>query len=294
MKRGFTIVELLVVIAIIGVLVALLLPAIQAAREAARRAQCSNNMKQLGLAAMARHDSVGTYPASWVQGDNSITWARSLLPYLEYRSLYDAWDESLGFLEGPNGELAATYVPVYKCASAPSPNVYEYVAENSPGLFGTLDYKGCQGANASDPSVSHWNLTGWLPGVVNRKELAAKKITDGLSQTILLVESVGGRRLYGPGGGPWGIAEIWYATDGGWVGRAFSSVSAVNYAQRWNLASCTVNCSNMYDYGPYSFHPGGAQAVLCDGSVQFLNEQINPAILAGYYPYNEGQLISSQ
>jgi prepilin-type N-terminal cleavage/methylation domain-containing protein len=295
-RRAMTLVELLVVIAIVGMLVALLLPAVQAAREAARRSQCANNLKQMGLAAQERQTDVGTFPASLVKGTPFITWAKSLLPYIELRDLYDAFDDKFLIHEGPNAKLAAKVIPIYKCPTAPSPAVYEFTSSLGPGEFGTMDYKGVQGANASDPSVRHWKLSGWQSGVTNRKELTPAQITDGLSQTVLFLESVGGKQLYGPGGGPWTPAEIWsdFPADGSWVGRAFSSVSPVNYASVKNLASCTVNCSNMYDYGPYSFHPGGAQAALCDGAVIFWTEEIDPAVLAGYYVYNEGQLIQNQ
>ena len=98
-------------VAIIGLLAALLLPAIQAARESARRTQCANNMKQMGLAAQRHHDAQDVFPASWVNGRPSITWGRSLLRYLELGAVEDAWDPDLGYLEGPNGDLAATVVP---------------------------------------------------------------------------------------------------------------------------------------------------------------------------------------
>jgi prepilin-type processing-associated H-X9-DG protein len=140
-------------------------------------------------------------------------------------------------------------------------------------------------------------MTGWPGGVVSRKYVSAKDITDGLSATILLVESVGGKDLYGPDGGPAQPplrAQIWWPTDGAWVGRAMSSVSPTNYAARLKVGSCTVNCSNMYDYGPYSFHPGGAQTVLCDGSVRVLGQEIDAAVLCGLYVYNEGQRNGTQ
>ncbi len=284
---GFTLVELLVVIAVIGTLVALLLPAAQSARESARRVSCANNLKQQGVAAQRHHDACGVFPASWVNGDNSVTWALSLLPFLEFANLSDSWDDDIGFLEGPNGELAATPIAVYKCPTAPSEPVYEFDRPGSAGRYGTVDYKGCQGANADDPSVAHWRLEGWQSGVVSRRPLPMSRITDGLSQTVLLVESVGGLYLYGPGGRPWRSSTIWFGTDGGWAGRALSSVSPRLYAERWGFGRCTVNCSNVYDYGPYSFHPGGAQAVLCDGAVVFLGEDIDEALLAGYYVYND-------
>lgn len=290
---GFTLVELLVVVAIIGVLAALLLPAVQAAREAARRSQCANNMRQLGVAGQLFHDANHHFPASWVNGDERISWGIGLLPFIEQRALSDAWDEAAAWWESPNDRLVATPITIYKCPTAISPTTYEYEEAGRPPVYGTSDYKGCQGANASDPGVAHWNLTGWQWGVVSREYVAAKRITDGLSNTILLVESMGGKELYGIGGGSNSPNRdsIWVAGDGGWVGRSMSSVSPVKYGERMKVPICAVNCSNMYDYGPYSFHPGLAQSVLCDGSVMTLRETIDPAVLAGLYTYQEAQLI---
>ena len=105
---------------------------------------------------------------------------------------------------------------------------------------------------------------------------------------------MGGKELYGIGGGPNSpnAAAIWVAGDGGWVGRSMSSASPVKYGQRMKVPICAVNCSNMYDYGPYSFHPSLAESVLCDGSVMTLHESIDPAVLAGLYTYQEAQLIA--
>jgi hypothetical protein len=141
--------------------------------------------------------------------------------------------------------------------------------------------------------VAHWNLSGWLWGVVSRSYVSPAQITDGLSATVLLVESPGGKDLFCPDGGPDVPATIWYPTDGAWVGRAFSSVSPANYAQAKKLARCTVNCSNRYDYGPYSFHPQMALCVLCDGAVRTLREDIDPIVLSGLYPYNEAEILQT-
>ncbi|WP_428308553.1 DUF1559 domain-containing protein [Lacipirellula sp.] len=291
-QRGFTLIELLVVIAVIGLLTALLLPAVQAARESSRKATCANNMRQMGLAAANFVGARGTYPCSWPKGDGSITWARELLPYLEHRALYDAWDGDLGFFEGANGNLAATIVPAYKCPTAPSDDVYEYEKVGpQPTRMATLDYKGCQGANSADPLVKHWGRTGWAAGIISREYTSPGKITDGLSQTILLVESVGGSDLYGPDRTPWTPARIWYPEDGSWVGRALSSVSPTAYAAIKRVSRCTVNCSNSYDYGSYSFHEGGAYAVMADGSVRFLSEEIEPVILLELYCYDDGDAL---
>jgi prepilin-type N-terminal cleavage/methylation domain-containing protein len=290
-EGGFTLIELLVVVGILAALVALLLPAVQAARESARRAQCGNHLHQLGVGAQLFHDRHKHFPGSWVGGDERVSWGLGLLPFIEQQSLADQWAAALQWWEDPNAALVAWPIAIYKCPTSPSPDVYEYDEAGRPSLYASLDYKGCQGANASDASIAHWNLTGWLWGVVCRKYVAAREITDGLSSTVLLVESVGGKEIFGPGGGPFAPSEIWYPTDGAWVGRALSSVSPAQYAKMQKLGRCSVNCTNKYDYGPYSFHPGVAMSVNCDSSVRTLAETIDDAVLCGLYCYNEGQLI---
>src|SRR5262245_17985795 len=103
-RRGFTLIELLVVIAIIGVLIALLLPAVQQAREAARRIQCTNNLKQIGLAMHNYHDTVGSFPPAR-KGCCWGTWNIFILPYIEQASLYNAWNSSGNNLAGPDGDF---------------------------------------------------------------------------------------------------------------------------------------------------------------------------------------------
>jgi hypothetical protein len=136
-------------------------------------------------------------------------------------------------------------------------------------------------------------MSGWIWGVVSRKYVSAEQITDGLSQTILLVESVGGRTIYNPYNGPNIPTEIWYPTDGAWVGRSMSSVSPVKYADRVKSSQCTINCLNMYDYGPFSFHHDLAQCILCDGAVRTLHTDIDPAVLSGLYTYHDAQTIGT-
>ncbi|MEZ6069060.1 MAG: DUF1559 domain-containing protein [Pirellulales bacterium] len=169
--------------------------------------------------------------------------------------------------------------------------MYQYAYSDFPLNYGVIDYKGIQGADGSDPVVAHWGRSGWIAGVVSRKPLPARRVSDGLSRTIMLVESTGGVELYGPEHRQLeSRPQIWYPTDGAWIGRALSSVSPTGGAARMKTQLCTVNCSNMYDFGPYSFHPGGANVVFCDGSVHFLRDSIDAATLCALYAYDDGDI----
>src|SRR5688500_11330903 len=122
-RRAFTLVELLVVIAIIGILVALLLPAVQAARESARRMQCSNNLKQLGLAFHNYHDNYKQFPMAWfITGTtpwNSKAWGVSLLPFIEQQPLHDQYDSKRLANFGNNPTVIRTPIAVFICPSVP-------------------------------------------------------------------------------------------------------------------------------------------------------------------------------
>lgn len=187
-RKGFTLVELLVVIAIIGILVGLLLPAVQAAREAARRMQCSNNVKQLSLASHTYHDAYNSLPINYWQQQGGVgiganlgspvlgrqtTWMIGILPYIEQSALYNQINFTPGSMAtnpvpanppvatGPTANLnawaAIQRVPAYKCPSDSSPDLLAARGDvtNAPLpaiAFAVTSYKGCQGAN--------WNVTG--------------------------------------------------------------------------------------------------------------------------------------
>jgi prepilin-type N-terminal cleavage/methylation domain-containing protein/prepilin-type processing-associated H-X9-DG protein len=204
--RAFTLVELLVVIAIIGVLVALLLPAIQAARESARRNQCVNNLKQVGLAVQSRHDVKKLFPsgrlgrtASGGSGVNTfgVSWAFELLPYVEQMPLFQALKRSLPSTDPQNSLAMRTAVSTFFCPSRREPTTdCDFDNNDSPppeenrGVAACGDYAGSSGI---DIDLGVGNLNGEPAGIIGGvfytfSRISMKNVTDGTSQTIAVGE----------------------------------------------------------------------------------------------------------
>ncbi|TVS20919.1 MAG: DUF1559 domain-containing protein [Planctomycetaceae bacterium] len=216
-RRGFTLVELLVVIAIIGVLVALLLPAVQAAREAARRSQCANNIKQIGLALQNYHDTYKTFPPGVIWGPGQApytlpyhhTWNVMILPFIEQQPLYDSVDKLLPIWGQP---VVGTPVAALRCPS----DTGRFEPSETAGIAVT-NYPGSEGyhwhptANFNANDANHWShpnnsnfadrLTGRgsLNGIFTQTRThRMAQVTDGTSNTIIVAES----DSLGYGGGP--------------------------------------------------------------------------------------------
>lgn len=215
--RAFTLVELLVVIAIIGVLVALLLPAVQAAREAARRSACINNLKQFGIALHNYHGTHKTFPEGWHVREAPIGYFANantkLLPYFEEASLHGIYDQTEAWYDQRPG-VGQTVISTFKCPSTSGPNPYynQHLAQilGSAGrrehTFGLTDYAYCKGASdAYCLELRGWNLGDKLfkfrPGPIakHRKGMfsiqfgaSLRQITDGASKTIAMGEASGG------------------------------------------------------------------------------------------------------
>ncbi len=307
---GFTLIELLVVIAIIGILIALLLPAVQKIRDAAARMQCQNNLKQLGLA-MHNYENTNThFPAAYILAPSATnvvcyTWGVSILPYLEQAPLFSQYDTTTVFATPGNIAVISNPLKMMICPSSPGKgNVYPFALPKNAVYAGSpaLTWQ----ASASDYGVttgvlgSGWSvIVGGDAGGNRDGALSANSttrftdITDGTSNTILLAEIAGkpalyrGRTLLTSNGGA--------ATAGGGWGDPFNGenwLAGSLFDGSSSPGPCLINCTNAYETGLYSFHTGGVNCVFCDGSVRFLPDSTKPANVAFMVTRAKGEIIS--
>jgi prepilin-type N-terminal cleavage/methylation domain-containing protein/prepilin-type processing-associated H-X9-DG protein len=281
LERGFTLIELLVSIAIIAVLIALLLPAVQAAREAARRVQCTNNLKQIGIALHGYHDAIGAFPMGYaacgrfVDGATDTAagwgWAAMLLPQLEQAPLFNAANFGLSVAAPANATAIATPLATFVCPSdlATGPFVVSDPSGNVLATAAPSVYAACVGGNESDTATGI-NNDGLGTGVFyrNSRVRIADNI-DGTSQTIAVVE-----RAWCKANGVWAGA-----IPGGTIRRGAQNGCPTTGAPFYPAATLVqahchmINTNSDPDGGLddcSSMHPVGANFLFADGSVRFL------------------------
>ncbi|MGI9429915.1 MAG: DUF1559 domain-containing protein [Bythopirellula sp.] len=259
-RSAFSLVELLVVIAIIAVLVGLLLPAVQNARESARRSHCQNNLRQIGVAITTYEAARHAYPVGCIgcrtQGKQRISWNVQLLNQLEQRDLAAAYQLDRPSHLSPNRELGATELSVFLCPSTVEPDLH-----SRNGLWrgqAFSDYGGIygvEGAGRDEPDLNaHQTLAPeWLGMFLFESAVSPAHVTDGLSHTVTVAERIT-RRI---STSEWASGRNIFAQEG---------------TTPINTASGLGN-----DIG--SPHPGGALLAFCDGHVEFMGESIEQAIL---------------
>ncbi|MCC9605088.1 DUF1559 domain-containing protein [Blastopirellula sp. JC732] len=282
--RGFTLVELLVVIAIIGVLIALLLPAVQQAREAARRMQCSNNLKQLGLAMHNYHDTYGTFPYGSI-GCCYGTWQVAILPQLEQTALYDNYDFTLKYTGNTYGssaniDVTSKRLEMLTCPSdSPRNNVSSsgtvgVASHNYAVNFGNTGYAQQDDLNGVKFGGAPFSYNG-----SNAKKIYGfRDVVDGTSNTMLAAEVLQGAEspLDLRGYTYWGDAsgfETYLAPNSSQPDALYTATYCTNQPER-NLPCVVATGSYPTMFGSRSRHPGGVQTVLCDGSARFVSENI--------------------
>ena len=279
-RYGFTLVELLVVIAIIGVLVALLLPAVQAAREAARRVSCMNNLTQLGLAHHNFEFHFETLPPGVVNEDGPIrneakgqhvSWVVKVLPYIEQNALNRLFNQDAGAYAPENAQVRATQIQTLHCPSNPMPQL------NEPQNVAHSNYAGCH-HDREAPIDNDNNGLFFLNSKVRYSE-----IYDGSTATILLGESINGRN------------------DLGWVSGTRATLRNTSLLEEGGpylprpaggAAKEEPDASGSLFVGGFgSYHPGGANMAFADGSVRYLSRRTEPDVLRQLGNRADGEII---
>jgi prepilin-type N-terminal cleavage/methylation domain-containing protein/prepilin-type processing-associated H-X9-DG protein len=342
-RTGFTLIELLVVIAIIAILIGLLLPAIQKVREAANRAKCSNNLKQLGLAIHNYHDSNLALPTwgfdfspappgnPWGAQTQGHSLLSQILPFIEQQNVQNIARIDLSVIDPRNlppnwgtSPAGLAKISVFVCPSTPDRTLdYGPFFMQATGMsrgpmnLGATDYAAVRGyhpnfRNACLPTTSPTYTSSSSPGQENggvfgikglltaagltQGKIKLTDITDGTSNAIAMAEDAGRHQLYarrtpitpnGPGQVGWTLNAAWgdYNTAI-WI-RGFNPAGTSR-----DGGCCVVNCNNLNQF--YAFHPGGVNTLRADGSVQFLQETVAPAVLGALVTRRGGEVVNDQ
>ena len=298
-RTGFTLVELLVVIAIIGILVALLLPAVQQAREAARRTQCQNNMRQMGLGMLNYESANRHFPPGqkkFCSGCEAFGWSAFFLPYIEEPAIDKEIDFKANLTAAHNRPAFKKRITSYLCPSTgirnPGregdfigifPENRNAIPESKGGGYACIDYFGINGPGDGqrDRAGNQYGknrgvLIDLAPGELEAKTIKMRKIIDGTSKTLLVAEATGrandGVKLKGSWGSGDNTAEIDFPINAN------------------NIPDIAIRKKDEI----YSDHTAGAHGLFCDGSVSFLNENMEMTVLLAICSRDGREAIEGQ
>lgn len=302
---GFTLVELLVVIAIIGVLIGLLLPAVQSAREAGRRTSCSNNLKQMGLAMHVYHDSKKAMPPGYVspgvaaadpsssETSKGYAWGLLILPHMEEGAVADSIDQSLEATDAANATAAAAVrLGVFVCPTDAPPATFDVTSSAGTISLPSSNYAAILGWNNVSTEAGQGN------GVYFRNSaIRLHEITDGTSKTICIGERKHVHAFLGAA--PVAANTTWYAAVPG-VERPAGMSSmpmmkegpgslVLGHVGQGAMGKTPNHTNHIVHYS--SGHPGGVVFLLCDGSTHFIRDDIEYATFRDLGIRNDGRLL---
>ena len=310
-RSGFTLVELLVVIAVIGILIALLIPAVQSVRGAARRLQCANNVRQLGIALHNFESTNHVFPASgWTRpGPGNpegrfVGWRPLVLPFMEQTQLHSIYDFSLNWWEGGNAAAAAVPVPGFVCPSTPARTEVFSAIEKPPrppvvfqNPVAPTDYEALMGVK---PDSINPHLPAPLYSTANRFSVIHRNsrtsfsaIRDGTAATIMVVECAGrpdvyrGNRIDNRFGNDQGIG--WADSEGPFSFDGSNRDGSIEGGGPAEECRFVMNRRN--DNEPYSFHPGGGNFLYADAHVSFLDQGIDIVTFAALATRAGGETV---
>ena len=297
-RRGFSLVELLVVIGIMAILMALLLPAVQQAREAARRSECKNNLKQIGLALNNYHDMHKVFPSGWIavnagvpnahQGTSGVGWAAMILPQMDQNNTYRIFSSALPLTDPANGAFLRAKIPAYECPSDPKPNYFKLeqdgsntvIAElptaNYIGVFGPENLDDCENSPGNLPVMADGTCKG--SGMFyHNSSVKISSLTDGSSSTLM----TGERKTK---------ANVnWYSS---WPGMIADGEEAF---QRICGSADHVPNDPVAHFDDFSSnHVGGSQFCLADGSVHFISGNIDLGVYKALATIQGGEIVTGQ
>jgi prepilin-type N-terminal cleavage/methylation domain-containing protein len=288
-RGAFTIVELLVVVAIIAILISLLLPSLQAAREAARLTQCKNNLKQIGLSVLSYESSMGALPPSTIRTPARHCWYAKVLPYAEEVAAFDRLDFNQDWDDADNQDAVNTVVPVLLCPSTPVNELRKVrISQWSRLTASPTDYALPGSVSKTPIEAGLVEVTARLGAMESSNPVKLQKVIDGASHTMLVVEDAG-RPDYWTSQGLLSTSNDnrcrsanvrrGVVSGGAWADPGnHIPLHGFDYEGSRCPGPCAINCTNNNE--AFSFHPNGVQLVLLDGSVHFLNEQTDIKVYA--------------
>lgn len=326
-RSGFTLIELLVVIAIIAILVALLLPAVQQVREAARKTQCADHLHNLGIAIHNYEGTHRAFPFAWMLGSdlNVSSYGIMLLPFLEQKPLWDQWDSRVPAFDQAGAIFPAAAVQqnlqvirapleVFMCPSTPGEELHNYGLPANAGGPGVppmnitwraarADYCATTGVLGPFAQIAYAGNPGGdrggalvAVGVGGSSITRMRNLTDGTSTTTFLGERTGGSNIYRKGQIDQTLSTTFGPSQGGaWGdflnGEHWLAGSLYDGTSPGGGGPCAINCTNQRGRGFMSFHPGGCHFVMGDGVVKFVSENVAAQIMAGIITRAKGETI---